>query len=492
MLKFILFSFSIVSVSFIFLCNEQPEKKFILLSESNSEFKLTEFDTEKKITFIPRLFDSIPKEKEVPKFKLELKKYQKYEQKKDFEFNISLMNKNLNPIQKAKLIFSSNDQSYTTFSDEFGNAKINFQLEEIIDFIQLKVLASNTDLIQINLPLSYKIKNEYYLLKNVSEIFFDTNKDISDFETIFELKTNRFPKKNFATIAFEDSYPVQVDSDYNDYVAQLQFDEQMIANEIKSLEGNFLHVAKGSNYNHNLNFKFISNNFEKILDFNPSLELIRYNETNKEIEKFSKEINISDLTEGILIFQDSKKTISAKNTINGTNFIQGHRTFFKISFLKPIPREKIGFPPYDTYLKILTNSKNEETQIHNNFIKEIHLPNLYFDSSNIDLYIDSNRLPFAILIPETWSWQYEGKDITNERFTGYPDFNQFITSDGILYKDWYNNKLSEKVYPIPNMNTSLTAYIHGTDSGIDKFLTLGLVILLILILFYIRKKFLTA
>ncbi len=487
MLKFILVTFSIVSLSFI-LCNVQEEKKFIQLNGSNLEFKLNEFNSEKKITFVPNFFESYPKEMDSPKLILELKKYNRFEQKKDFDFSLIILNKNLNPIKNTKIIFSTKDSSFFSYTDELGKAKFSFQIEEIHDFIQFKILTSNQDSIKINLPLSYKIFEDYYLIKNISEVVLDTSKENSSFEKSSDLVLNRFPKKSLATVAFEDTYPVHVDSDFNDYVSQFYFEEQILLEKVKSIDAKFYHVAKGSNYNHNFNMKFISKDFHKILDFDPVIELTSFNDKNKQLEKTFRKIDKSDLTNGIIIFPDSKKTISGKNTVNGTNFAIGNKTFLKILFSKPIPRNQIGFPPYDLYIKVSNNFDGNS----NEFPKEIHLPNIYFDHLNTDLYIDSNQLPFAIIVPEIWSWQYEGKDITNERFSGYPDFNKFINSKGILYKNWYENKISEKVYPVPNLNPNLTAYIQGSDSGFDKLIVLVFVVLLILFVLYLRRKFVNA
>jgi hypothetical protein len=61
-----------------------------------------------------------------------------------------------------------------------------------------------------------------------------------------------------------------------------------------------------------------------------------------------------------------------------------------------------------------------------------------------------------------------------------------------LNKDWYKDKVKERVFPVPNQNPNLTAYLQGTDLTLEKILVLGILILFVLVLLYIRKKFLKA
>lgn len=68
-----------------------------------------------------------------------------------------------------------------------------------------------------------------------------------------------------------------------------------------------------------------------------------------------------------------------------------------------------------------------------NTSKEIHFPNLYFNTNGSDKYLDTDGFPWAILVPSKWNWPYERKYIS----LGYPCFDEWYLSGGVDYQDWF-------------------------------------------------------
>jgi LruC domain-containing protein len=306
-------------------------------------------------------------------------------------------------------------------------------------------------------------------------------------------KLKRFPGSSFATIAFEDSFPSSMDGDFNDYIAQFYFEETLNQNqEIESIVGEFIHVAKGSNYSHELKLKLLKEN-EIIQGNSAALEIEEFDSNQNQIGEVQK-INLSDLTESILLLGDSNKTISVKNNSQGSNFIKGHSSKLKLSFAKPITRDEIGYPPYDLYLRILskpitnTNSQNGNEKD----FQEIHLPGKFLNLAGKDLYLDSRKVPYALLIPNIWNWPYEGKDIRNDRFSAYPKFNSWILSNGLQNQDWYKNSVTDRVFPLSIENSDLTAYLNANNITEGRFFLLLIILTFVISILFLRKKYMTA
>jgi len=75
----------------------------------------------------------------------------------------------------------------------------------------------------------------------------------------------------------------------------------------------------------------------------------------------------------------------------------------------------------------------------------VHFLGRYKNASGNDLYLDPAGFPWAILIPGTWSWPYERRNM----HVAYPQFGDWYRSAGTVSADWYAFPGAGQVYPLP-------------------------------------------
>ncbi|MGL5318812.1 MAG: LruC domain-containing protein, partial [Bacteroidales bacterium] len=135
--------------------------------------------------------------------------------------------------------------------------------------------------------------------------------------------------------------------------------------------------------------------------------------------------------------------------------LRSHKTItFALQFNTPQNPITVTAPPYNPYIIIKSGSGER--------VKEVHLPgyeptdkadSYYFstgqDLTNVTLgryYVGLNNLPFAILIPKSFSYPVEKQIISG----AYTKFNSWASSYGTQYNDWYINnegyRHSDKIY----------------------------------------------
>ncbi len=355
----------------------------------------------------------------------------------------------------------------------------------------------------------------------------------------------RIPSSGVNTVSFEDLFPSAGDADLNDYVVQFYNEEDLNSKgEVVEIRGEYQHVAKGAGYKHTLNLRLPleftvcrgdkdkghGNETTGIDTDNPgkstgvnqnALEKRKATFTSKcdREEKISLDVtfesiiydgsgidtktgkvrytpSLEEMKDGFEILGDSSKTISSANVDPTKPYKPGHRAVVKIVFNKPIPKAQLGNAPYDLFIRILSKkldskypkpapkAENPAKQFY-----EVHFPGIYFDNGK-DIYLDNSGFPWAVLIPSTWAWPLEGKtyDIRGNK-SAYPKFKIWMESKGQLEKDWYLYPDKNHAYPLPEISSSLTAFLKQIDSvslGVAFLILLGGLGVLIL-----RKKFLT-
>ena len=355
----------------------------------------------------------------------------------------------------------------------------------------------------------------------------------------------RIPSSGVNTVSFEDLFPSAGDADLNDYVVQFYNEEDLNSKgEVVEIRGEYQHVAKGAGYKHTLNLRLpleftvckgdkdkghgnestgidtdnpgkstgVNQNAlekrkatftskcdrEEKIPLDVTFESIIYDGSGIDTKtgKVRYTPSLEEMKDGFEILGDSSKTISSANIDPTKPYKPGHRAVVKIVFNKPVPKAQLGNAPYDLFIRILSKkldskypkaapkAENPAKQFY-----EVHFPGIYFDDGK-DVYLDNSGFPWAVLIPSTWAWPLEGKtyDIRGSK-SAYPKFKIWMQSKGQLEKDWYLYPDKNYAYPLPEISSSLTAFLKQIDS---VSLGLALVILLgglgILIL---RKKFLT-
>ncbi|MCG6195320.1 LruC domain-containing protein [Leptospira sp. FAT2] len=371
--------------------------------------------------------------------------------------NLIVTDKQSKPVSGATVIVSDNMGNilFQGISDSAGKVSGTITVETSVGQITLEITANGESIsniinlinvIGINREIKYEV-----LLPVVNAPPADTDKDgIPDSLDAYPQDPTRAsmirtPAEGVSTVAFEDLYPSAGDADLNDYVIQMHNEVDLnAAGDVIRLRGTYQHVARGAGYKHTFFIKLVAGTGAKF-----TRKVVR--EDGKEVTASStKAVSAADLTAGLQIHEESNKTTSNPNVNPGGVFKPGHIATIEIEFDSPVKKTKLGNYPYDIFIKVTNTGK------------EIHFPGLYKNADGTDKYLDSNRFPWAILVPGVWKYPYEGLDIRKESQSGYKEFNLWVASNGTSYKEWYKHITNEaKVFPVPD------------DSGLMGFLLLS-------------------
>ncbi|MCB1191817.1 MAG: LruC domain-containing protein [Leptospiraceae bacterium] len=253
------------------------------------------------------------------------------------------------------------------------------------------------------------------------------------------------PKTAVHTISFEDLYPNAGDADLNDYTVQLWYEEDLNSQgKIVEIRGYYQHVAHGAGYVHNFKLKLPSNS-------NISTGTVKFGRLVTDasgtlLQKSTmRNITTNELSDGLLILEDSDKTIPSSN-VKGEEFKPGYISKIRLLFSNPIDKQVLGKRPYDLFIYVKNTKQN------------IHFPGRYTKEDGSDKFVDKNKFPFAIMVPGVWAWPYERCDIRitdvskldggcyKKSVTGYENFKPWAESLGGLFQDWYNYVVSDRVY----------------------------------------------
>ncbi|WP_061224602.1 LruC domain-containing protein [Leptospira weilii] len=368
--------------------------------------------------------------------------------------NLIVTDKQSKPISGATVIVSDNEGHilFQGISNNVGQVSGSITVETAIGQITLEITAGGESISNIiNLINVVGINREikYEILLPVVTVPVDSDKDgVPDILDAYPQDPTRsalirIPAEGVSTVAYEDLYPSAGDADLNDYVLHIHNEEDLnTAGDVIRLRGTYQHVARGAGYKHTFFLKLpisIGATFSR--------KVVR--EDGKVVtELTTKTVSASDFNQGIQIHEESNKTTSNPNVNPGGVYKPGHIATIEIVFNSPVKKSALGIYPYDIFIKVTNTGK------------EIHFPGLYKNSNGTDKYLDSNKFPWAILVPGAWKYPYEGLDIRKETQTGYKEFNLWVASNGASYKDWYKHITNQaKVFPVPDEDSELMGFL---------------------------------
>lgn len=244
----------------------------------------------------------------------------------------------------------------------------------------------------------------------------------------------RYPSQGRYFIAFEDEYPKIKDADYNDLIVAYSVEEVLNANnEVVDVLGDFALVARGACLDHafNLGMDFEGEATAKttLANIDGTLGL------KKDLGKAKDRIEIPLFSNTLEQIKDpANPRCHQANVQPYREKVRGFQANMEVNFEKPMPKHKVGSPPYDPYLVVKKNGY------------DIHLPGKkpIANSKNPDVlpnFKTEEGYPFALLVPENWQFPLERRPIEE----AYPSFRQFRESQGKQAKLWYQEPVSEKV-----------------------------------------------
>ena len=261
---------------------------------------------------------------------------------------------------------------------------------------------------------------------------------------------NVYPKADaYATIAFEDNWPNTGDYDMNDLVVDYQYTTiQNAENKTVEMFANYVCRASGAMF---------KNGFGVQMPFASSLvksvtgSRVTYNSV---VTIASNGVEAGQSKAVMIAFDDFYKIMPASggnyvNTQSGATWMRPDTIRMKMTFTTALTAAQLGTAPFNQF-SILNKTRG----------KELHLPGeLPTDKMNTALfntvqdntnpatgkyYKTRSNLPFAINLPEKFSYPYEGKIISS----AYLKFVTWAQSGGTSNADWYTNISTNRVLPL--------------------------------------------
>ncbi|AYV57991.1 LruC domain-containing protein [Leptospira kmetyi] len=368
--------------------------------------------------------------------------------------NLVVTDKQSKPVSGATVIVSDNQGNilFQGISDNTGKVSGTITVETAVGQITLEITANGesiTNVINLINVIGINREIKYEILLPVVTAPTDTDKDgVPDTLDAYPQDPTRsslirIPSEGVSTVAYEDLYPSAGDADLNDYVVHIRNEEDLnAAGDVIRLRGTYQHVARGAGYKHTFFIKLpvsVGAKYSRKVVRNDGKEITALNTIN---------VSSADLNAGIQIHEESNKTTSNPNVNPGGVYKPGYIATIEIVFNSPVKKSAIGNYPYDIFIKVINTGK------------EIHFPGLYKNANGTDKYLDSNQFPWAILVPGSWKYPYEGLDIRKDTQTGYKEFNLWVASKGTSYKDWYKHITNEaKVFPVPDVESELMGFL---------------------------------
>lgn len=262
--------------------------------------------------------------------------------------------------------------------------------------------------------------------------------------------TMHYPSSDtWATLAFEDNWPLVGDYDMNDLVVHYRLSSYDVEGTLMrvKIEGEI--VAIGASYHNGFAFRL------------PGL-LRREVNTSRLVFKINGiEQSVLPLEEGkdeaiFIIADDLWDFVTSGETCKYYRTEAGCGSNVQMTFSLEIPMEanvnkdNIADFPYDPF--IFSSAGHERNYVFGEAPGrrfEVHLKNQApteafqsnflgrgddaSDADNGEYFINANGMPWAINIPYEWQHPVEYMDVKY----AYPDFHSFVTSSGALNVDWF-------------------------------------------------------
>lgn len=253
--------------------------------------------------------------------------------------------------------------------------------------------------------------------------------------------TSYYPAQNeFATLLYEDLWPVVGDYDFNDLVVRYRYEHTWNnENKLTQMDITFQVQSIGASFNSGFALHLpgvLSSNIESALLYKES-ELI----SNDIIDAQNLEANLillSDIRQQV-DFQcpkfrteaDCREAISA--TYKAT-----------VTLKQPVSAATLGAAPYDPYIfgvegKYHGRWGGRSWEVHlkqfsGTDVFDTSLLNIEADSSrNNNYFINENAFPWALNLPNGWDHPLETVDIVR----AYPLFSDWVLSNGERSEQWF-------------------------------------------------------
>lgn len=254
-----------------------------------------------------------------------------------------------------------------------------------------------------------------------------------------------FPGKDtLGTIAFEDSWPLQNDYDFNDMIVDYQISRiSNASNRVVEIDVTTRVRAIGSSISHGFGMQMYLSS-DRIAGIKSDYEFvddaIRLNENGTETgQQWATFILFDDAYKLLTHPGDGSPTI---NTTMGYHFLVPSEFSFRIYLKDPADPETVTFIKFNPFI-FRTDERSRETHLKGFPPTDLANQSLFGtgdDASNLvagSSYQTKNGLPWAINLPVQFDYPIE----KTELLKSYPVFASWSSSGGNDYEDWYMDKI---------------------------------------------------
>lgn len=252
---------------------------------------------------------------------------------------------------------------------------------------------------------------------------------------------NTYPADGvYGSLLYEDLWPHKGDYDFNDMVIDYQISHILNAsNGLVAIESNFVLRAIGAGFQNGFAFELpITQGAVQSVSgavLNANLFSLNANRTesgvaNTVVPVFDNAYDIIQPSGGSYV-----------NTLGTANYVQPDTVRVTINLSNPISTSATGLPPYNPFIVV---DGNREVEVHLPNSIPTSKANASFFSTGDDnsstatgvYYTSEKYLPWAMNVPESFSYPFEKSSITN----AYLMFQKWAESGGYNFMDWYMDK----------------------------------------------------
>jgi LruC domain-containing protein len=275
--------------------------------------------------------------------------------------------------------------------------------------------------------------------------------------------TSVYPSSDtYATMAFEDRWPLMGDYDFNDVVWRYRVTELLNGQrEIKNITFDFTLQAMGAGFSNGFAIHLPNVDSTNLA----STELTRNGElVNHQVvqsggeavlvvsENLRKDLELLGELDSSCTFYRTQNACIGQQTSDVLNYQ------LTVELSNPVSREQVGYPPYDSFIfasKDLYHGDFTATppgmswQTHfKSFAGTSEMNNTFFNqhddnSGGSESFLTDNNMPWAINIRDEWDHPVENVDISK----AYKAFPTWVTSSGESDTKWYQASTANKVIP---------------------------------------------
>lgn len=248
------------------------------------------------------------------------------------------------------------------------------------------------------------------------------------------------PPDGVYAAVYEDLYPQLGDYDFNDWVAHYAITQERNAqNQITAISGHVKSVARCAGHDHAFRIGLAAG--EEGLAYTLNQTTGSHTTSTTGTVTSTRRIDVEVFASTKAAFGNTGRCDNGRLDIASVNGLTGT---FSLAFATPVDASLVMPLPLDPYIV----DKSSGHDIH--MIGASSIPGSNNPSGTT--FADSNGFPWVMVVPRMWQHPLEGVHTSQ----AYPQFTDWVGSNGVTSSDWYNFPLCEKVYWFP-----------GTEPGAD-------------------------